>query len=193
MKIYTKTGDNGTTGLFAGPRVPKDHPRIEAYGAVDELNAVLGMLGPEFESTEKSLIEAVHNSELLAGIQSDLFSIGAELATPKPEEHGLCLLTDERIEELESWIDAVDSQLEPLTEFVLPGGSRLAAGLHLGRTVCRRAEREIVHLSHQPGVSDCSRIVVYLNRLSDFLFVAARLANARSGIPDIHWRKPALP
>jgi cob(I)alamin adenosyltransferase len=194
MKIYTKTGDSGTTGLFAGPRVPKDHPRISAYGTVDELNALLGVVGSSMsESTQQDPIGAVGFTleQLVRSIQSDLFSIGAELATPEPEDHGMCLLTEERITYLEHAIDEVEGALEPLSNFVLPGGSRDSAMFHLARTVCRRAEREVVHLAHQPDVHDCSTIVVYLNRLSDLLFVMARLANRHAGIPDLPWHRPA--
>jgi cob(I)alamin adenosyltransferase len=193
MKIYTKTGDSGTTGLFAGPRVPKDHPRITAYGTVDELNALLGVVGSSMsQSTQENPVGTAGFTleELVRGIQSDLFSIGAELATPDPAAHGMCLLTEQRIAELEQAIDEVEGTLEPLSNFVLPGGSRDSAMFHLARTVCRRAEREVVHLAHQPEVHDCSTIIIYLNRLSDLLFVMARLANRHAGIPDLPWHRP---
>lgn len=206
MKIYTKTGDTGTTGLFAGPRVAKDHPRISAYGAVDELNAVLGILAATaIESRGRELQEGDDQEldwhlkldgkplcwrEMIALLQSDLFSIGAELATPEPQKHGMCLLAEERVQFLEACIDAMEATLPPLSQFVLPGGTQLSAQMHLARTVCRRAERDVVHLSHQPGTSDCSLIVVYLNRLSDFLFVLARWANLQAGVPDVPWHRP---
>ncbi len=193
MKIYTKTGDSGSTGLFAGPRVSKDHPRICAYGTVDELNALLGVVGSSMsEATQQNPIGEIGFTleQLVRSIQSDLFSIGAELATPEPDKHDMCLLTEERIGFLEHGIDEVEELLEPLSSFVLPGGSRDSAMLHLARTVCRRAEREVVHLAHQPDVHDCSRIVVYLNRLSDLLFVMARLANRHAGVPDLPWHRP---
>ncbi|MEZ6133545.1 MAG: cob(I)yrinic acid a,c-diamide adenosyltransferase [Pirellulaceae bacterium] len=182
MKIYTKTGDNGTTGLFAGPRVAKDDSRIAAYGAVDELNAVLGI-------AVATMGAEVQFRSVLVAVQSDLFSIGAELATPEPEKHDMCLLTDERIASLEKQIDEFDAELPPLSNFVLPGGSLAAAQLHAARTVCRRAERDVVHLSHVEGVYDCGRVIVYLNRLSDLLFVMARLANQRAGIADLPWNR----
>lgn len=193
MKIYTKTGDSGTTGLFAGPRVPKDHPRITAYGTVDELNALLGVVGSSMsQSTQENPLGTVGFTleELVRSVQSDLFSIGAQLATPDPAAHELCLLTEQRIAYLEHAIDEVEGGLEPLSNFVLPGGSRDSAMFHLARTVCRRAEREVVHLAHQPQVHDCSTIIIYLNRLSDLLFVMARLANRHAGIPDLPWHRP---
>jgi cob(I)alamin adenosyltransferase len=201
MKIYTKTGDCGTTGLFAGPRVGKDHPRIQAYGAVDELSAVLGVCVATFLAecgTSADRLSATsapsyadQTAERLRGVQSDLFSIGAELATPDPVAHGMCLLRTERVTELEQWIDQADEQLVPLTNFILPGGSAGSAMLHLARTVCRRAEREVVQLSHLPDVHDCSLIVIYLNRLSDLLFVLARQVNAALEIPDTPWERPS--
>lgn len=207
MKIYTKTGDGGTTGLFAGPRVDKDHPRIEAYGAVDELCAVLGFAVATLSagvpptaaaaSGESSLIACNRSVELvprlpqlLCSVQSDLFSIGAELATPDPIKHSMCLLSEQRIAELEQWIDRLDAQLPALEHFILPGGSSAAAMLQLGRTVCRRAERNVVGLSHATDVHDCRLIVTYLNRLSDLLFVIARYLNFASGIDETVWTKP---
>lgn len=199
MKIYTKTGDSGTTGLFAGPRVAKDHPRIEAYGTVDELNALLGVVNATLtpESTKAPTAEQVqmHSSidqviQWIADIQSDLFSIGAQLATPDPDAQGMCLLDAQRITELENWVDQAESDLQPLQNFILPGGSLSSATLHLARTVCRRAERDVVALSHQPGVYSCELLIIYLNRLSDLLFVLARHSNARAGVPDQPWSKP---
>ncbi len=197
MKIYTKTGDCGTTGLFAGPRVEKDHPRIEAYGSVDELSAVLGMAiaqlcqsaqsQPSPEQAEPSLSDL---SQFLCSVQSDLFSIGAELATPDPAKHGMCLLTEQRIEELERTIDVLDAQLPALENFILPGGSPAAAAVQLGRTVCRRAERAVVGLSHMADVHDCRLSVIYLNRLSDLLFVIARYINRVAGVSETLWSKP---
>lgn len=182
MKIYTKTGDDGETGLFAGPRVAKDHPRIEAYGTVDELNAMLGMiradpLPPGFDP-------------LLQQIQNDLFNLGAELATPDPQAKGTMLLSEASITDLEQAIDAWEANLSPLRNFILPGGSRAAAGLHIARTIARRAERQTVTLANTPGERIDRRVVVYLNRLSDFFFVAARAANAALGVEDVAWQKP---
>lgn len=186
MKIYTKSGDDGTTGLFAGPRVEKDHPRIAAYGTVDELNAFLGMVVIEFESAG---YESEDLQNFLLEIQGDLFSIGAELATPNAAEKGMCLLESHRIEELESWIDRSEATLQPLTSFILPGGSKCSSILHLARTVCRRAEREVVSFSRFESI-EVAHLVRYLNRLSDLLFVLARVANNRAGLPDITWNRP---
>ena len=184
MKIYTKTGDSGTTGLFAGPRVLKDNPRISAYGSVDELNAILGMVLQSLSRESQELASTITQ------IQSDLFSIGAELATPDPVTQNMCLLPESRIVDLEQSMDQMEETLPPLKNFVLPGGCAASAALHWARTVCRRAERDVVHLSQQPGVSDCGRIVVYLNRLSDWLFVVARHQNALAGVPDQPWVRP---
>ncbi len=209
MKIYTKTGDCGTTGLFAGPRVSKDHPRIEAYGSVDELCAVLGLAVAAL-SSDLSLRGAAPASaspspphapvaadysalpQFLRSVQSDLFSIGAELATPDPVKHGMCLLTAQRIAELEQWIDRLDAQLPALEHFILPSGSSAAATVHLGRTVCRRAERNVVGLAHADDVHDCRLIVIYLNRLSDLLFVMARYINFIAEVGESVWTRPTL-
>lgn len=181
MKIYTRTGDEGATGLFGGGRVPKDDPRVEAYGSVDELNSVLGLVGALLDD------RAGEWREPLRRIQSDLFTIGALLATPeagkgKPK---VPELDRRRVAEMEEWIDQLDEDLPPLRSFILPGGSPLAAHLHFSRTVCRRAERRAVALSHKVEVEP--QILVYLNRLSDLLFVLARSANARAGVPDAEW------
>ena len=176
MKIYTKTGDSGTTGLFAGSRVPKDDPRIVAYGCIDELNSLLGVaiavLPKELSGSPLSGRSLVN---ILQDIQSDLFAVGAELATPDPDAHNMRLLTDQRTQSLEDLMDAAEAELTPLKEFILPGGSPSASYLHYSRTVCRRAERHLVSLTKQPQVANYNRLLVYLNRLSDFLFVLARL------------------
>lgn len=212
MKIYTKTGDSGTTGLFAGPRVPKDHPRIQAYGTVDELNAHLGAAVTALSelaqpgSGSGAAVTAADTSPgpsettgtdwperligLLVEIQSDLFSIGAQLATPDPVAHGMCLLSESRITDLELAIDEFEGQLEPLSHFILPGGCRPASLLHICRTVCRRAEREIVHLAHEPDVAHCDQVIIFLNRLSDLLFSASRYANFQAGVPERAWERP---
>jgi len=182
MKIYTKTGDAGTTGLFGGPRVSKDDVRICAYGSVDELNAVLGI------ARSTPLTDSL--DAMLAQVQHQLFSIGAELATPNPEEHDLKWDGEPHVSQLEQWIDAMEGDLPPLRSFILPGGSPQAAHLHLARTVCRRVEREIVSLSHNPRVSDVSNIIIYLNRLSDMLFVMARRANQYQNVADVPWESP---
>jgi cob(I)alamin adenosyltransferase len=182
MKIYTKTGDNGETGLFGGPRVRKDAPRIEAYGTVDELNSVLGMVRAE---------QLPHDlDELLARIQNELFSLGAELATPEPADHGTALIGPPRIAALESAIDEFEGRLAPLRQFILPGGTKAAAALHLARTVCRRAERGVVTLASLSTEKVSPHLVVYLNRLSDLLFVLAREANRSAGKVDVAWEKP---
>lgn len=190
MKIYTKTGDCGTTGLFAGPRVPKCHPRISAYGTIDELNALLGIIAAEIVASPELELPQGELGKLLAAIQSDLFAIGAELATPDPDKNCMRLLTDDRIVDLELTMDRLDQELPALTCFILPGGSRIAAQLHLARTVCRRAERDTVFLSSGEVNCNCERVIVYLNRLSDLLFVLARFENHRLGLVDTPWVKP---
>jgi cob(I)alamin adenosyltransferase len=182
MKIYTKTGDGGETGLFAGPRVTKDDPRIEAYGTVDELNAALGWARTETTAGELD--------QLLGRIQHHLFAIGAELATPDPAKHGTKMIGDAHIRELEQAIDDWEEQLPPLKQFVLPGGARAAAALHVARSVCRRAERRVVSLYRFMQIGTGDLPVVYLNRLSDLLFVLARAANHQAGCGDIPWEKP---
>ena len=181
MKIYTKTGDTGDTGLFGGGRVPKDHVRVAAYGDVDELNSVIGLA----RATDPVEFE----DALLESIQRDLFSIGGHLATPDPEKVRKALekasLSADRVLEFERAIDAADRELPALTAFVLPAGTPKAATLHVARTVCRRAERQVVHLAAQETVPEL--FVVYLNRLSDLLFTLARLANHRAGIGDVTW------
>ena len=182
MRIYTRTGDKGDTGLFGGGRVTKDHPRVEAYGDVDELNAALG-LARAIESLPRV-------DEVLVPLQRDLFAIGALLATPDTakmrEQLAKARIDDERIEQLERAIDQGEAELEPLKSFILPGGTPKSAALHVARTVCRRAERKVVHLRHEvpeiPGL-----VVQYLNRLSDLLFVLARVANRRAGAGEVTW------
>ena len=188
MKIYTRTGDEGSTGLFGGPRVSKDDIRIEAYGTVDELNATIGLARACGQVDETIDCE-------LEQIQSELFSIGAELATPDPDEHDLRIIAQQHIDRLERWIDQHDQSLEPLKQFVLPGGSVLASNLHLARAVCRRAERRVVALAGSLESTNTSgqvsvSVIVYLNRLSDYLFVASRSANQRLGIAEQKWVKP---
>lgn len=172
-KIYTRTGDDGTTGLGDGTRVPKDHPRVAAFGTVDELNSAIGLLRTEALPAE---IE-----EALADIQHDLFDLGGELCLP-----GKTLMSAERVTDLERLLDRLNAPLPPLKEFILPGGSRAAALCHLARTVCRRAERELVRLGRDEEVSGAARR--YLNRLSDLLFVMARALNRAAGCPDVLWQ-----
>jgi cob(I)alamin adenosyltransferase len=170
MKIYTRTGDSGETSLFGGSRVAKNDPRIEAYGTIDELNSTVGVARASWPSSPID--------KQLSAIQSDLFDIGAHLAAPGNDR--FAGVEPRRIEELERAIDAMESELPPLTSFIIPGGSLAAAQLHVARTVCRRAERRVVALED-------TATVAYLNRLSDYLFVAARYANRGHGVPDTPW------
>ena len=181
MKIYTKTGDAGDTGLFGGGRVPKDDLRVAAYGDVDELNSALGLV----RATEPEAL----GDEVLEAIQRDLFAMGGHLATPDPEKVRAALekatLGEARVRAMEDAIDAADAELAPLRAFILPGGTAKSAALHLARTVCRRAERSVVRLAREAQVP--AIFLVYLNRLSDLLFTLARLANHRAGRTDVTW------
>ncbi len=182
-RIYTKAGDQGETGLGDGSRVPKDHPRVAAYGSVDELNAVLGLL----LAHPPAGLAAAEQAELLRGIQNDLFDVGADLCWPpgEGEQPGQRLrVRPEQAQRLEAAIDRLNERLAPLRSFVLPGGSQTAAWCHLARTVCRRAERDVVALARAEPVNP--QVIVYLNRLSDLLFVLARVAN-RDGQDDVLW------
>lgn len=185
MKIYTKTGDEGQTSLFAGPRVGKDHPRIEAYGDVDELNALLGLA--------RSQALPVELDAIVQRIQHTLFAVGAELATPEPEKHGTAMVGPEHIAELEQTIDRLEGTLAPLKNFILPGGTPAAATLHVARTVCRRAERRVVELAHASEASVSANVLIYLNRLGDLLFVLARSVNSAASCDDVAWQKPTRP
>ena len=178
VKIYTKTGDDGTTGLFGGARVNKASPRVEAYGTVDELNAALGVARA---TTLNAFAETV-----LAEVQVDLFTLGAELACAAGKEAKLSmrLLDGEDATRLEHAIDAAEKELPPLKTFVLPGGSAQAAALHFARTVCRRAERAVLAMD---DASARAEVVIYLNRLSDLLFTLARHANVKAGVADVPW------
>ncbi|MFO7179783.1 MAG: cob(I)yrinic acid a,c-diamide adenosyltransferase [Pseudomonadota bacterium] len=180
MRLYTKTGDDGTTGMFGGLRVPKDAVRVEAYGTIDELNAVVGVA--------RSLALPDDVDRLLAQIQDDLFCLGAELACAPGAEDRLRSrkIGPDEVLALEAAIDGAESELAPLRTFVLPGGSKGAAALHHARTVCRRAERMVIRAGREQPVRDL--LVVYLNRLSDALFALARLCNQRAGEPDVPWR-----
>jgi cob(I)alamin adenosyltransferase len=182
MKIYTKTGDTGETGLLGGIRVRKYDERIEVYGTIDELNSALGLARCD---TGDSQLD-----DLLRSFQDELFTLGAELSAANPDKVGLRVIGPQEIARLEQAIDAHDAQLPMLKEFVLPGGNRLAAELHLARTVCRRAERLAVHLHDLHPARVRVEIIMYLNRLSDLLFVLARYANHVAGVADIPWRKP---
>jgi cob(I)alamin adenosyltransferase len=181
MKIYTRTGDAGETGLFGGGRVSKDHPRVQAYGDVDELNSTLGMARA---AAPRELFD-----DLLQGIQRDLFALGGQLATPDPEKVKKALekaeLSAARITAFERAIDDAEAGLPALTAFVLPAGAPKACALHLARTVCRRAERSVVALARREDIP--AAFVVYLNRLSDLLFTLARRANHHQGVGDVTW------
>ncbi len=179
-RIYTKSGDKGDTGLGDGTRVPKDHPRVAAYGSVDELNAVLGLLLSHFPQAAEC--------ELIRSIQNDLFDVGADLCLPltADEKPGANLrVRAEQPERLEQAIDRLNANLAPLKSFILPGGQGSAAWCHLARTVCRRAEREVVTLAAEETINP--QVIVYLNRLSDLLFVLARIYN-NNGHDDILWQ-----
>lgn len=185
MKLYTKRGDEGLTDLFGGQRVPKDAPRVEAYGAVDELNSFVGLAAAACEDAALK--------SLLHDIQSRLFEIGADLATPcKPGEEAapgaIPRIGPEHVAELERRIDAAQESAPPMRVFILPGGTELAARLHVCRTVCRRVERLCVTLKSQEPIGDA--LLIYLNRLSDLFFALARQANHAAGVEDIPWLSP---
>ncbi|AHG90070.1 ATP/cobalamin adenosyltransferase [Gemmatirosa kalamazoonensis] len=181
LRIYTRTGDQGTTGLFGGGRVDKHHPRVEAYGDVDELNAALGLA--------RSIEMMPRIDEVLVPVQRDLFAIGALLATPDRDKMQQQLekarIDEGRIAQLERAIDDGEAELEPLKSFIVPGGTPKAAALHVARTVCRRAERRVVALARDIEIPALA--VQYLNRLSDLLFVLARVANRRAGAGEVTW------
>jgi cob(I)alamin adenosyltransferase len=179
VKIYTKTGDGGETGLFGGPRVRKSDPRVEAYGDLDELNAAVG--------AARAVVEDPEIDAELRRVQAELFCVGAELATPHGAKARTAIPPVDAAwtARLERAIDAWEAALPPLTRFVLPGGTRTAAALHVARTVCRRAERRAVALAAEVEVD--ARVLAYLNRLSDLLFVAARLANRRARRDEPTW------
>ncbi|HOC17868.1 MAG TPA: cob(I)yrinic acid a,c-diamide adenosyltransferase [Vicinamibacterales bacterium] len=179
MKIYTRTGDAGETALFDGRRVPKSDLRVEAYGDVDELNAVVGLVLAE--GLDEDL------AAMVRAVQRDLFALGGRLADPARKiagRVGKVAIGDPDIARLEEWIDALEMELTPLRHFILPGGTRAASLLHVCRTVCRRAERRVVQLGSE-AVEPA--LLAYLNRLSDFLFVLARAANRRAGVAETEW------
>jgi cob(I)alamin adenosyltransferase len=185
MKIYTKTGDSGTTALFGGTRVPKDHIRIESYGTVDELNSYIGLI--------RDQEIALHYKKILIEIQDRLFTVGAILATPPEKEvkkNGELRLQnlgiiDSDIRLLENEIDTMEEALPPMTHFVLPGGHTTVSYCHIARCVCRRAERLAVHLDHNEPVSEI--VIMYLNRLSDYLFVLARKLSNDLNAEEVKW------
>lgn len=181
MKIYTRGGDSGETSLFAGGRVDKDDARLHAYGTVDELNSLLGMVRLHEMGTE---LDTMTNR-----IQMELFNVGADLATPLDADAPWVVRVDAAmVEALERDIDQLEETLEPLKNFIVPGGTPAAVALHMSRTVCRRAERWLVTLSKSTGIN--MHALEYLNRLSDWLFVAARAINKRMGVPDVVWHSP---
>lgn len=173
-KLYTRTGDDGTSGLSGGARVPKNHERMSAMGSVDELNSVIGLLACKIEDAE---IES-----MLIAIQHDLFNIGGEISMP-----GHSFIKEEKIVELETRIDTFNELVEPLKDFILPGGSEAASVCHMARSIARRAERDVITLHYAEPVCDTTR--QYLNRLSDLLFVTARVINLKLGQPDVLWKK----
>jgi cob(I)alamin adenosyltransferase len=187
MKIYTRTGDSGETGLYGGQRVAKDDHRVEAYGTVDEANAALGVAASALTDPELRTV--------VLDLQSALFTVGADLATPtsRDDKAGKAIVprvAAEQTEALEALIDRFEAELPPLTQFILPGGTRAAAALHLARAIARRAERCVVTLRHTEPDETGAEVLRYLNRLADLLFVLARAANQRAQEPDIPWRRP---
>jgi cob(I)alamin adenosyltransferase len=179
VKIYTKTGDSGETSLFGKIRLSKADPRVEAYGEVDEFNTCLGVV--------RSLVVDADLSQCLEAIQRDLFAVGARLADPSSriaDRVSKAVISDAHVERLEQQIDRFETEVPPLTQFILPGGSQAGAMLHLARTVCRRAERRVIGLGS--GAVE-PVIIVYLNRLSDLLFVMARVVNHRAAVPELGW------
>lgn len=183
MKIYTKKGDAGETGLWGNVRVPKDDLRIRCYGTLDELNSVLGMVLTQEELDGGLKIE-------LGRLQNELFQLGAELATPRGKDPGIQLIGEHETHHLEKEIDRMEAELEPLKTFILPGGSHTSSLLHFARTVSRRAEREAVTLNRAEPLRE--EVLQFLNRLSDYLFVCARYANLKSGTDDVPWIAPKL-
>lgn len=190
-RVYTRTGDKGNTRLVGGQEVPKDHPRIEAYGTVDELNAILGLVRVHNRQSGASAEAVQKLDSMLHRIQNDLFNVGSDLATrPEDRWEGMYRVGDSDVSRLEGWIDALNEDVGPLKEFILPGGGPVGAFLHQARTVCRRAERNLVGLLHMEMETGegCMR---YLNRLSDLLFVMGRWAAKQLGEPEFLWERPA--
>jgi len=179
-RIYTKTGDNGLTGLIGGVRIPKDSPRIEAYGTLDELNSLLGLAAARKVSN--------HILPMLLTIQQELFDMGAELA--QPGENPTSRIKASHVQALEQYIDDLEEHLPPLARFIIPGGSKTAATLHVARTVCRRAERRVVALQRREKINP--QIVTYLNRLSDLLFVMARFQNQAEETDEVYWNRGSV-
>lgn len=181
MKIYTRTGDEGETGVFGGPRVPKDDLRIEAYGTVDELNAALGVV--------RAALPPPAIDEVIERLQHELFVVGAQLATPKPVEKGVPMIGQQHVTALEQLIDRCEERLPLLKEFILPGGTPLAAQIHFARAICRRAERRVVTFARTSPESATPELLAYLNRVGDLLFTLARAANQHAGRAEMPWKK----
>jgi len=177
MKIYTKRGDFGETAMYGGAKTKKSNIRIHAYGTVDELNSTIGMI--------LSYSISDQGKKMLMEVQNDLFVVGASLATPNPKKSKIEEIGDKEIEQLEKWIDKLEENLPALKSFILPGGSGAGSTLHFSRTVCRRAERETVELAEKEDISP--KNIIYLNRLSDFLFVLARYENMKKDIEETPW------
>ncbi len=189
MKLYTRTGDDGSTGLFGGTRVPKNGARIEAYGTVDELNATVGVA---ITSLPEGTAGVAHLRTMLIDLQSLLFDLGADLATPLDSPHAdkVRRLNDDDIRQLETWIDEIDAANPAMTSFILPGGTPAAAHLHVARTICRRAERRVLSCGEEAPLGTAP--LTWLNRLSDLLFALARRVNHELGVADTPWTSPPL-
>ena len=190
-KVYTRTGDKGETALVGGKRLAKDSPRIEAYGTIDELNSIVG-LARVFNAESLDAGDA-HRflDEVLCQLQDELFDLGGELATPAESfQDGMYRVGAEQVDRLEKWIDQCQQDLEPLKSFILPGGGRIAAYLHQCRTVCRRAEREILRLSRSEEINQ--HVLEYFNRLSDLFFVLSRWIAKQTGAPEYLWQRGLL-
>lgn len=191
-KVYTRQGDSGETRLAGGERLAKDHPRIEAYGTVDELSSQIGVaLSAKALGATAAVEPGERTREILGVVQNDLFHLGSSLAF-LPEDDGTVpgpSLAERHVRALESWIDEINGELPPLENFVLPGGSPTAAQLHVARCVCRRAERRVIRMAREEGREGAvpEQAIVYLNRLSDLLFVLARAENAHAGVPEPTW------
>lgn len=188
-RVYTRTGDRGTTRLVGGQEVEKDHPRLDAYGTVDELNAILGIVREENARSGIPVEARERIDSMLARVQNECFDVGSDLATREADRWpGMVRVGGDEVTQLEAWIDALNEELGPLKEFILPGGGPVGAFLHQARTVCRRAEREVsAAMRQEPEIGDGP--LRYLNRLSDFLFVLGRWAAKAAGVPEVHWQR----
>ena len=185
-RVYTRTGDDGTTSLATGERLPKDHIRIESYGTVDELNSVLALCLTHLENLSEEYKILIQN--IIIATQNDLFNLGSDLATPIQNRFkNMKIISENEIIKIENTIDLLQKKLAPLSEFVLPGGGKLNAFFHLARTVCRRAERTVISFSKMDEINPSA--VKFLNRLSDLLFVLSRFVQIESGLPENTWKK----